>query len=266
VNPRVPHIGTYRRELPVSLERMYENAVDWEHLPYLHRSTFSRIAPIDAGAWGFRARLWGNPYDEPRSFVIELKLDRDCRRWITTTVEGPGAGTEIWTHAFSLAERTTLVVVDFFVPDAKKDSSARLAEHYRTLYARLYDEDVRMMTTRQHALDRVRATSSHATPGRIVLGHIADVRRRLPLDVELNGSHFKVMDLDGRLIAYSTVCPHLLGPLEDARAEGGIIECPWHGYRFDLRTRRCISGASCNLAPAPEVRIDPSGSVIVEQD
>ena len=36
----VPHVGTYRRVLPVNLERMFENALDWEHLPHLHSSSF----------------------------------------------------------------------------------------------------------------------------------------------------------------------------------------------------------------------------------
>ena len=29
------HVGSYRRRLPVSLVRMYENALGWEHLPHL---------------------------------------------------------------------------------------------------------------------------------------------------------------------------------------------------------------------------------------
>src|SRR5947207_3704871 len=92
IDRKVPHIGTYRRELPVTIERLYENAIDWEHLPYLHRTSFSRIDCIDAGPWGFRASVWAQPFDERRKFVIELRLDRDCRRWITRTLEGLGAG------------------------------------------------------------------------------------------------------------------------------------------------------------------------------
>ncbi|MBV8056975.1 MAG: hypothetical protein JO071_17270, partial [Deltaproteobacteria bacterium] len=112
----VPHAGTYCRELPVSIERLYENAIDWEHLPHLHRNSFAQVECAEAGAWGFRARLWPQPYNERRSVVIELRLDRELRRWITRMLDGPGTGTEVWTHAFALAERQTLVVVDFFVP------------------------------------------------------------------------------------------------------------------------------------------------------
>ena len=53
----VPHVGTYRRVLPVSLERMYENTLDWEHLPFVHSSSFAAIECIEAGSWGWRAEV-----------------------------------------------------------------------------------------------------------------------------------------------------------------------------------------------------------------
>jgi hypothetical protein len=42
-NSRLDHVGSYRRRLPVSLDRMYENALDWQHLPHLHSSSFGSI-------------------------------------------------------------------------------------------------------------------------------------------------------------------------------------------------------------------------------
>jgi nitrite reductase/ring-hydroxylating ferredoxin subunit len=264
INARVPHVGTYRRELPVSLERVYENAIDWEHLPHLHRSSFSRIEPIDAGDWGFRARVWTHPYEERRAFVIELKLDRDCRRWITRTLEGSGTGTEIWTHAFSVAERTTLVVVDFFVPDAREHAGTGLADYYKKLYARLYDEDLSMMTVREAELDRIRAGRFSRKATRAVIGQIVELRGRLPLEAEFEGMRFKLVELDGKLIAFSTRCAHLMGPLGKGRIEGRIVECPWHGYRFDIASGECLSGAACRLALAPKVTIDSGGNVVLE--
>jgi len=263
VGGRVPHIGTYRRELPVSLERLYENAIDWEHLPYLHRTTFSQVERIDAGEWGFRARVWNHPHDERRAFVIELKLNRDCRRWITSTLEGPGTGTEVWTHAFSTAERQTMIVVDFLVPAASAERVPKLAEYYQTLYARLYDEDVAMMVGRERELDRLRADKpSHFSRSKII-GKVTDIRAHLPLEVELDGSRFKVVEVDGELVAYSTLCPHRLGPLGEARLEGAVVECPWHGYRFDIRTRKSCSGVACSLLQAPSIRVDDDGQVIL---
>ena len=33
----------------------------------------------------------------------------------------------------------------------------------------------------------------------------------------------------------------MLGPLEEAAVEDGCVRCPWHGYRFDLRTGACLA-------------------------
>lgn len=260
---KVPHVATYRRELPVSLERLYENALDWEHLPYLHRTSFSKIDCDDAGEWGFRARVWNQPFDQRRSFVIELRLDRDLRRWITSTLEGPGTGAEIWTHAFTLGERKTLVVVDFFTPGVSAARAAELGEFYTRLYARLYDEDVWMMTERQAQLEARKSAGFRHEP--LELGTLEELRRNLPIIIESGGRKFRIVELAGRLAAHSIVCPHRLGPLSDCKVEDATITCPWHGYRFDLRTRECVNGARMSLAPAPRVYVDSLGSRVVLQ-
>ena len=209
------HVGTYRRELPVSLERLYENALDWEHLPYLHRTSFSSIEPlrVEPDVWEARVGLVSG--DE---VVLELALDRACRRWITRTVAGAGVDTEIWTHAFAEGDRRTDVVVDFFVPGVPESKKAAVADGYARLYAQLYDEDVWMMSERQAQLDS-------------------------------RDRRVRTVDVDGVPVTFSAVCPHLLGPLDDAPVVDGIVECPWHGYRFDVRTGECVHGARCRLAP-----------------
>ena len=60
--------------------------------------------------------------------VIELRLDREARRWITRNLEGPSKGAEIWTHAFEVAPQMLDIVVDFFVPNvpaAQRDKVGR---------------------------------------------------------------------------------------------------------------------------------------------
>ena len=250
IERKVPHVGTYRRALPVSVERLYENAIDWEHLPYLHRSSFARIECLDAGEWGFRARVWAQPYDERRMFVIELKLDRQCRRWITSTLQGPGNGSEVWTHAFPVSDRETHIVVDFFVPGITPERTPEVFGFYENLYARLYDEDVEMMSGRQVQLDAIKHRATRWSPSRRVLGPLEQVRLRLPMIVEERGRRFRIVELDGKLLAHATVCPHALGPLGGATVTNGIIQCPWHGFQFDIATGKCLSGRAGGIAPA----------------
>ncbi|HXR85578.1 MAG TPA: Rieske (2Fe-2S) protein [Stellaceae bacterium] len=37
-------------------------------------------------------------------------------------------------------------------------------------------------------------------------------------------------------VAFEPRCPHALGPLAEAKRHGDVITCPWHFFRFDLKT------------------------------
>ncbi len=107
----------------------------------------------------------------------------------------------------------------------------------------------------QQLLSRRRpARTRGAAP--LTLGALEDVRAQLPLVVALDGRSFRVVELDGALVAHSTVCPHSLGPLDDAPLEQGCIRCPWHGYRYDVRSGRSSDGRGLWLGTAPRVEID----------
>jgi len=244
---RVPHVASYRRVLPVSLDRLYENALDWEHLPWLHHSSFRSIDVSEAGDWGWRAAIVTSKGGASR---IELRLDREARRWITRTLEGPGVGTEIWTHAFAVEPERTDIVVDFFVPGVPSDKGERVGSAYVELYTRLYDEDVAMMVERQRQLD-ARASDDADRGETLALGPRAELS--LPCGVELGGRRWRVIEIGGFLHVHATLCPHWLGPLEDAALAGFEVECPWHGYRFDVRNGACTSGARCRLPAPPRV-------------
>jgi len=243
---RLPHVGTYRRVLAVSVDRLYENALDWAHLPFLHASSFARIDLQDAGPWGWRANVATVTGDQ---LVLELRLDRECRRWITRTLDGPNAGSEIWTHAFPIATRRTDIVVDFFVPGIAPGDRERVGQAFCNIYERLYDEDVAMMIERQRQMDR----RIEADRGGESLCLGPEDSLALPLRVEFAGRDYIVARVDDGLLAHVARCPHQMGPLSAAVA--GVVRCPWHGYRFDARTGECLTGQVCQLPQAPTVRI-----------
>lgn len=252
---RLPHAGTYTRTLPVSLERLYENALDWEHLPHQHRSSFSDLSCQDWGAWGWRAAVTDAA---GRASVIELKLDRQRRRWITRTLDGHGAGAEIWTHAFAVEPRRVDIVVDFFVPGLEPGDRARTGTAFARLYERLYDEDVAMMTERQRQLDR-RIEPAREGDRRRALGPRATLE--LPRPLTLAGREFVVAEVAGELVAFPSQCPHQLGPLTAGGLDGPVVTCPWHGYRFDVRTGANLTGGACRLSHLPSIDTDPDGVV-----
>ncbi len=40
----------------------------------------------------------------------------------------------------------------------------------------------------------------------------------------------------GQFYAIDNTCPHHGGPLGDGDLDGSVVTCPWHGWRFDVRT------------------------------
>jgi len=252
----VPHVGTYRRLLPVTLERLYENALDWEHLPHQHAASFSAIDCRDWGAWGWRAVVVDT---RGRRSVIELNLERDCRRWITRTLDGHGAGGEIWTRAVPVpAGAGVEVLIDFFVPGVEESQRARVGRTYADLYARLYDEDVAMMVARQRQLDR---RLDRARDGERSLDLGARGELTLPQTVVLAGREFVLAEVDGVLRAFPAQCPHMLGPLDGGSLDGRVVTCPWHGDRFDVVSGENLSGRVCRLSHLPDVAVDGAGRV-----
>jgi nitrite reductase/ring-hydroxylating ferredoxin subunit len=71
--------------------------------------------------------------------------------------------------------------------------------------------------------------------------------------VSAGGASWRIVELDGKLLAHAAVCPHWLGPLGEAPVVEGQVTCPWHGYRFDVRTGECTHGGKARLAKAPKV-------------
>lgn len=43
-------------------------------------------------------------------------------------------------------------------------------------------------------------------------------------------------DDDGKLYALRNQCPHMGGELGEGELRDGIVTCPWHGWRFNVKT------------------------------
>ncbi|TFH24023.1 MAG: Rieske (2Fe-2S) protein [Myxococcales bacterium] len=258
----------YCRTVGASLERVWENVLDWEHLPWLHRSTFRRIDLLESNAGGWRADLEFVEELGGGSAVVEVVLAREDLFYTTRTLAGTGSGTEIVTRLQRSGEHATRIEVDFRVPGVTEDEREAVGDAMETVYAQLWDEDEAMMQHRQLVLDRVQAergegeraaVSPHAEGPRqrMRLGRRAVIEGFLPVTIRAGAQGYRLAEIDGEIIAFSVTCPHRGGPLDRCARRDGIVECPWHGYQFDVRTSRSSDGRELRLAPAPAVRYDP---------
>ena len=146
--------ATYHRTIHASLERIWENVLDWQHLPWLHRKSFAAIQLIDQTPAGWRARVTLAPASSERHAVIEIQTDVPHLRYWSRTLEGQGAGGEILTRLSPVSAHATDIVVEFWSPPLPPEKAQRLGAAYVQLYEQLWDEDERMMQRRQSLLNR----------------------------------------------------------------------------------------------------------------
>jgi nitrite reductase/ring-hydroxylating ferredoxin subunit len=253
VDPGLHLAATYQREVEASVARVWENVFDWEHLPALHAEHFCDVRLLEEHARGWRVAVTRQPGGLDRRIVIELDGERERTRYRVRIIDGAGAGTEIWTLFAARDADRTAVEIRFYLPQTDPQKLAELGEAYRLAYTRLWDADERMMQRRE----ALSGWTARPLPRPLPLGPIAELRQHLPLTLEIDGTSLRILALeDGEIVAHSTVCPHWRGPLDACLPQAGILRCPWHGYRFDLRTGLSADGRSYRLAPAVRVDVD----------
>ena len=261
-------IAVYERELPVSLERMFENALDVDHLPWLHTSSFSDITVIERGNWGWEAIAHTPPRSRLTKMHLRLTLDREQGCWTTETLDGLGKGAKIVTHATQIEPRKIKIRVEFSLPSFPAVLKGAYATRFLQTYAQLYDEDLSMMSGRQSALDQRKQAKRGAKQSELDLGPASSLKARLPFLFELGGESYRLDRVNDQWCVFSALCPHALGPLDTAEINAdGLIQCPWHGYQFNVLNGECITESACRLPAPPEVSIQPdSGHVIVQSN
>jgi nitrite reductase/ring-hydroxylating ferredoxin subunit/uncharacterized membrane protein len=74
------------------------------------------------------------------------------------------------------------------------------------------------------------------------------------------GANTLVLIREGsEILALHDTCAHAGGPLSEGQFENGLVECPWHYSRYDMRTGFVVQGPSVYDQPAYEVRAREGG-------
>jgi 3-phenylpropionate/trans-cinnamate dioxygenase ferredoxin subunit len=74
--------------------------------------------------------------------------------------------------------------------------------------------------------------------------------------IEINGRGIALFNVDGTFYAVNDSCTHMRARLSDGYVDGGVVECPLHFGKFDIRTGKALS-APCTV---------PVRSYTVERD
>jgi nitrite reductase/ring-hydroxylating ferredoxin subunit len=76
---------------------------------------------------------------------------------------------------------------------------------------------------------------------RVRVGRSSDVPAGEGRVVEAGGRSLALFNVDGAYYAIDNSCAHRGGPLGEGELDGTVVTCPWHGWRWDVK-----SGANAN--------------------
>jgi len=83
----------------------------------------------------------------------------------------------------------------------------------------------------------------------------AELREGEMKRVDAGGVPVLVVRREGEVCALANTCSHLGGPLAEGKLEGDVVQCPWHGSRFNVRDGSVVDGPATFPQPCFEARV-----------
>jgi len=96
----------------------------------------------------------------------------------------------------------------------------------------------------------------------VKLANVSELPVGSAREVEFEGRIYALFNIDGVISVIDGICPHQGGPLADGTMEGTTVICPWHGWRFDVRTGSSPFGPKIKH-PVFQVKIE-NDDILVE--
>lgn len=97
---------------------------------------------------------------------------------------------------------------------------------------------------------------------RVRIAAVADVPAGEGRVVEAQGTALALFNMGGAFYALDNACPHRGGPLGEGDLDGAAVLCPWHAWRWDVRTGANVNNPAVRVACFPVTLED--GGVYVE--
>ena len=90
----------------------------------------------------------------------------------------------------------------------------------------------------------------------VKVASVKDVGPGQAISAEAEGLQIGVFNVDGTYYAIDNTCTHAGGPLSEGFIEGGQVECPWHGARFDIKNGQALSAPAMEGVKTYPVRVN----------
>ena len=83
----------------------------------------------------------------------------------------------------------------------------------------------------------------------------AEVNPGNSINAKLEGHFIGIHNVDGEYYAVDNICPHVGGFLHAGQLKDGVVVCPIHQWKFNVKTGKCIWPGKCEIATYP-VKVD----------
>lgn len=92
-----------------------------------------------------------------------------------------------------------------------------------------------------------------------------DIQVSQMMAVEVNDERICLANVNGKYYAIGNVCTHMGGPLAEGKLEEYIVQCPWHGSRFDIRSGEVVRPPAMKPESTYEVKVENNDILIKKQ-
>ena len=95
-----------------------------------------------------------------------------------------------------------------------------------------------------------------ATDGFVSVGKSSDFPPGLVKVVKVADVDVMAANIGGTIYAILNKCTHVGGPLGKGTLAGSVIQCPWHGSKFDVKTGAVVLGPATKPEPVVPVKVE----------
>jgi len=78
-----------------------------------------------------------------------------------------------------------------------------------------------------------------------------EITRGQSRTVDVDGKTIAIFNVEGTFYAMDDTCVHRGGPLGQGKLEGNIVACPWHHWRFDVKTGISLTNPAARVGCYP---------------
>ncbi|MBI4479841.1 MAG: non-heme iron oxygenase ferredoxin subunit [Acidobacteria bacterium] len=98
-------------------------------------------------------------------------------------------------------------------------------------------------------------------PTFVKVANVTDLPNGKVKSITVGEKTIALCNVNGTFYALDNVCIHRGGPLGEGYLDGEKLECPWHGWQFEVKTG-CVAFNPREKIPTYEVKIEGSDVLV----